>query len=152
MSCSPSAAILGSPAPLAPAQAGELTTLAAPFYCVALSCVLRAGCCVVRQAVSRAQRTHQGSRGQASDYPSCTERCAQGRGVREAVGGDVTWRGSGPGGRFDGGRRGGMLAMLAGRERLRLVGLLDPVPTCDAAPQPVEPPEPDDVEGAGLPL
>lgn len=63
--------------------------------------------CVARQARTDAQRTTQASRGQGTDYPHCDSRkCEQGRAIREAVdpSSSVTWKGAGPGGRFERGR------------------------------------------------
>lgn len=78
------------------------------FRCQALGCDVDARRCVMRQLVSQVQRTRDGWRGQASEYPSCvTETCAQGRGVREALdpGAGISFRGVGPGGRFQAERR-----------------------------------------------
>jgi hypothetical protein len=54
----------------------------------------------------------------------------------------VTWRGAGPGARFDRGRTGAAL-QVAARRRLRVVGLLDPVRTMDEPPD-----EADEAEAA----
>jgi hypothetical protein len=65
--------------------------------------------CIARQAKSDVQRTQQTSRGQGTDHPSCDSRtCEQGRRIREALDPDssVTWKGAGPGGRFERGRQG----------------------------------------------
>lgn len=78
------------------------------FRCRTLGCDVDARRCVMRQLVSEVQRTKDGWRGQASEYPSCvTEGCAQGRGVREALDphAGVAFRGVGPGGRFQAERR-----------------------------------------------
>jgi hypothetical protein len=110
-------------------------TLDSPFRCVVLRCVLPARVCLVRQAVSRRQRTTQGSRGQGGSFPLCTERCPLGALIRAIVPGAaaITWRGCGPGGRFD--RAADDLAQQeAARSRLRIVGLLDVVPCLDDLP------------------
>jgi hypothetical protein len=101
--------------------------------CRTLQCTLRASQCVARQLASDIQKTKDTWRGEASSYPHCvTERCAQGRGVREALDptAKVAWRGAGPGGRFEPGKRGAE-AVARARSRLKAVGLLDDVPTCD---------------------
>lgn len=109
--------------------------------CATLGCTVMARVCVARQAASDSQRTRDTWRGQGFDYPNCvTERCAQGRAVRDAL--DPTrlmrWRGAGPGGRFDRGRKDAPQQYEA-RVRLERVGLLDAVPTVDAEPVAVEP-------------
>ncbi len=111
--------------------------------CIALRCTLLAGVCVARQAASEAQRPrhlHNGKtdtrRGEASDYPSCdTRRCAQGRGIREALDPTVhvAWRGTGPNGRFERGPN-DLGAQFAARQRLERVGLGTGVPSCDEPP------------------
>lgn len=102
-----------------------------PFDCKALGCKgLLARMCVARQRVSEMQRTNDTWRGEAPKYPSCqTERCAQGRGIRQALDVEVTWVGVGSGKRIEQGRRTG--AQEAARRRLKLVGLLDQVRTLD---------------------
>ncbi len=73
------------------------------FRCAALRCPITAGECVERQKVTDAQRpsgdarSSSGRRCQVSDFPSCdTLRCAQGRGIREALdpSADVAWQGA----------------------------------------------------------
>lgn len=101
--------------------------------CRALGCSLSAGVCVTRQLASQVQRTKDTWRGEASSYPTCvTERCAQGRGIREALdpAAGVSWRGCGPGGRFEPAKRGGE-GVARAKARLGAVGLLDNVSTCD---------------------
>ena len=108
---------------------------ASRFRCRALGCTLRVGCCLLRQAVSRRQRTTQISRGVGGDFPSCSDACAQGAEIRRAVALSVSWRGHGPGGRFEGGpARGTLRAQLEARWRLQVVGLLEPVPSMDEPP------------------
>lgn len=103
------------------------------FHCVALNCQhMTAHNCALRQAVTERQRTLQASRGQGTEYPHCdTLKCAQGRGIREALGPgvNVTWHGAGPGGRFERGQpgRGAQVA----REHSR-------VPTLDEPPREAE--------------
>jgi hypothetical protein len=113
------------------------------FHCVALHCEeTPAHVCVARQKASEVQRTKDTCRGEASDYPHCvTERCAQGRGIREALDPDhpVEWRGAGPGKRFSRGATSKRKAsQLAARDRLAAVGLLDVPPTVDGRGAPVE--------------
>lgn len=126
MPASPSPA---SPEPL-PVALGER------FRCALLGCTLRAETCITRQAVSERQRTQQTSRGQGTDFPSCTTgRCRQGTKIRKRLDPDrlITWRGAGPGARFE------RLGRLEGTtyQRLRLSGALEPVPTIDEpAPAP----------------
>jgi hypothetical protein len=93
--------------------------------------------CVARQAASDAQanRTNR-ERGQASDYPSCvTSLCATGRAMREALDphGVIRWRGAGPNGRFERGRRDAR-EQRAAFTRLQARGLLAPVPSLDEPP------------------
>lgn len=112
------------------------------FDCVALACKgMRAGLCVMRQQVTDAQRTQQTSRGQGTRYPACdTRKCAQGRGIREALDpdADVTFSGAGPGGRFQRERpRGERKAQRAARRELARAGLLDEVRILDITPDPV---------------
>jgi hypothetical protein len=91
--------------------------------------------CLLRQAANRtAGRTADTWRGQASLHPGCY-RCPQGLELAAAVPGAelVTWRGAGPGGRFERGKPHAD-AQAAARKRLQLVGLLEPVPFIDQAP------------------
>jgi hypothetical protein len=75
------------------------------FDCERLSVTALPACvCVTRQRVTDLQRTRQSSRGQGSDYPLCdTRTCEQGRSLRERLDPNLpmTWRGAGPGGRFE---------------------------------------------------
>lgn len=109
----------------------------APIRCVTLHATVPARCCILRQAVARTGRTLQASRGQGTTFPSC-DGCRQGAKIRAAIDGAdrITWRGAGPGHRFE--REGIACAQLAARRRLELVGALGPVPTIDtpAAPDP----------------
>jgi hypothetical protein len=102
--------------------------------CVTLHGTIPACRCVARQLASDVQRpTKDTWRGKASDYPHCvTSLCAQGRGVREALdpGSHVTWRGAGPGGRFDSGRR-YTISMAMAKAKQEAQGMLEDVPTCD---------------------
>lgn len=114
------------------------------FYCVALRCTLRVRVCILRQAASRRQKTQQKYRGTASDFPTCTEECAQGCRLRSRVDGaeGVRWDGAGQGRRYVpqkriAEKRGEMMA----RARLEAVGLLSLVPNVDEPP-----PEPDEGE------
>lgn len=111
------------------------------FDCRALNCRgMVARVCVVRQQVTDMQRTEQASRGQGTDFPSCDSRkCAQGRGIREALDprANVAWRGAGPGKRFQPSRR-DVESLAAARARKRAVGLLDRAPTIDAPSEAVE--------------
>lgn len=111
------------------------------FDCRTLGCRgLKVRECVVRQIATDVQRTTQASRGQGTIHPSCDSRkCAQGRGNREALDreADVTWRGRGPGKRWDrGGSKGA--CQLAARSRLAAVGMLDSPPSLDEPPEEVE--------------
>jgi hypothetical protein len=102
--------------------------------------LLPAHVCVARQLASECQRTKDTWRGEASAYPSCvTERCAQGRGIREALDPDasVKFRGAGPGGRFERGRK-DVAKQHAAKARLRAKGLLEDVRVLDVDPDPVE--------------
>lgn len=144
MSCSPDSAI---PGVQAPPPGGELA-LSSRFACHVLHAIVPVRCCLVRQATIRRQRTKDTWRGQGTIFPSC-DGCTQGAAIRAAVGVLVTWRGRGPGGRFDRGRdpaRRGIAAQRAARARLRVVGLLDIVPCLDEPP----PGEPDEGEAAAL--
>jgi hypothetical protein len=110
--------------------------------CVALGCDVPARVCVARQKASDAQRTKDTWRGEASEYPSCvTERCAQGRGVREALepGEDLPWRGAGPGKRFVSRRKTDCGPQQAARKRLQRSGMLDRERLLDVDPDPVRP-------------
>jgi hypothetical protein len=110
------------------------------ILCRALKAAVPAHCCVARQQASDMQRTRDTWRGEASAYPHCvTERCAQGRGIREALDphASVTWRGAGPGGRIDR-LRGGQAAQEAARKRMRLEGLLDEERILDVTPDPAD--------------
>jgi hypothetical protein len=93
--------------------------------------------CIARQAASDAQanRTNR-ERGCVSDYPSCvTALCEVGRHIREAVDplAMIRWRGAGPNGRFDRGRR-DVEAQYRARERLSREGRLSSVPSLDEPP------------------
>lgn len=105
----------------------------ATVECRTLKCTLAACRCVARQMASDVQRTKDTWRGEASAYPHCvTDRCAQGRGVRAALdpSAGVTWRGAGPGKRFEASRR-DVEAVARARARQRAEGLLDEAPTID---------------------
>lgn len=122
---------------------GQLALGFVTFNCTRLAVNgLPAHICVTRQKVTDAQRTQQASRGQGTDYPLCDSRtCEQGRRVRLALdpAGAVRWRGAGPGGRFAKDRPAAEReAQRAVRERMRLAGMLDEVPTLDAMPGEVE--------------
>jgi hypothetical protein len=118
--------------PRAPSAIGPDDT----FRCELLRCSgMRARWCVLRQLATDAQRTTQKSRGQGTDHPSClSSTCTQGRAVREALeGAGLTWRGAGPGGRFE--RLAEDVAKQeAARRRLRETGLLDEAPSMDQPP------------------
>jgi hypothetical protein len=125
--------------------------------CRALHAIVPARVCLLRQAVSRRQRTQDTCRGQGSMFPSCTDKCEQGAAIRAAVPGAdrVRWRGAGPGGRFDRGRD-RAAGQMAARRRLELVGLLDLPPSIDAPPRDAQdahecagPRESDDREAVG---
>jgi hypothetical protein len=108
--------------------------------CVTLDCTVPAHVCVARQLASDVQRTRDTWRGQGSEYPSCvTARCAQGRGIREALDRNATvaWRGEGPGGRLSR-LRSDLQEQHAARSRLALVGLLDDARTVDGVASAVE--------------
>ena len=110
--------------------------------CAAMGCPVPAHVCVARQHASELQRTRDSWRGQCPEYPSCvTERCAQGRGVRNALdpNASVAWKGTGPLGRVPGTmphrkRR----AQEAARDRLEREGMLDPVRTLDVDADPTD--------------
>jgi hypothetical protein len=100
------------------------------FHCRALGCLLPMGTCVRRQARSDRQlRTTQTWRGDGLDFPFCvTTRCELGRQVRGALDPDTTWswRGAGPGGRFEGSRPAREKRLqLAARDHLLAEGALD---------------------------
>ncbi len=103
------------------------------FDCVALSCRgMKVSVCVARQIASGAQRTRDTWRGQGSEFPTCvTERCAQGRAIREATSGWLERRPE----PFLGNRRSPAvqraLNETRARRRLERVGLLGDVPTID---------------------
>lgn len=119
---------------------GEPLPPDATFHCDALACTLRVRVCLVRQAISRRQRTADTWRGQAATFPTCTATCIQGAEIRRAAGGaSVAWRGAGAGGRSTR-ERSGRWHQAAARRRLQLVGLLDPVPTIDCHHDPCEDP------------
>lgn len=108
-----------------------------PIACSTLHAVVAARVCLARQCVSDAQhRSTQRWRGEGLSFPTCvSERCAAGRRVREALDPErtATWRGEGPGGRFEPSRRSGeKTAQLAARAKLLAEGMLDEVPTVDA--------------------
>lgn len=67
-------------------------------------------------------------------FPSC-DGCPDGAKVaRDLADAGLSWRGRGPGGRFDRGISGGermWAAQMAARHRLACVGLLEPVPSED---------------------
>lgn len=141
MICTPLAAsrrTFDAPAPLA----GEIAP-SSPIRCLRLHATLPARICLLRQLVTDRQRptvvglrSAVGRRCSVSVFPSCdTATCSQGRAVREALdpARAQTWRGRGLGGRFDGGR-GDLAAQLAAHARLRLVGMLEVVPSCDDEP------------------
>jgi hypothetical protein len=75
------------------------------FDCERLSVTALPACiCVTRQRVTDLQRTQQSSRGQGTDYPLCDSRtCSQGKSIRDRLdpNAPMTWRGAGPGGRFE---------------------------------------------------
>lgn len=111
-----------------------------PVACSTLKCTLYAAQCVARQQASDLQRTKDTWRGEASNYPHCvTEKCAQGRGVREALAPAErpSWRGAGPGGRFERSRR-DVEDLARARDRQRRAGLLEGVPTIDGPDDPAE--------------
>lgn len=107
-----------------------------PIDCRTLGCKsLLARVCVARQAASDAQRTRDTWRGQGFDYPHCvTEKCAQGRAIRNAL--DPThvmrWRGAGANLRFDKGRRDAVQQYEA-KVRMQWAGLLEDVRSMDEA-------------------
>ncbi len=109
------------------------------FDCTTLGCQgLQVKVCVARQLASEKQRTKDSWRGEGGDFPHCvTEKCAQGRGLREALapGVKVSWLGAGPGKRFDRGRKGRAL-QIAAQIRQRRIGLLDRVRVLDLDPDP----------------
>jgi hypothetical protein len=112
------------------------------FDCATLSCRgMTVATCVTRQLVSEAQRTRDTWRGEAGEFPHCvTERCAQGRCIREALDPKVQlrWKGAGQKGRVMPLRRGAVAQQIQARERMSLAGLLDPVPTIDQGPREAE--------------
>jgi hypothetical protein len=119
------------------------------FHCSTLHATVRARVCIVRQLRSEEQVTRDTWRGQGSDYPSCTQRCAQGCAIRAALGGELLRadvRGPLRGSRGFGLRRRerpDLSEQVVARARLRVVGLLEIPPSLD------EPP-PDQVEGEQL--
>ncbi len=118
-----------------PATAGGQLTPATPITCHTLHAVVPARCCVLRQLVSDRQTTRDTWRGNASDHPSCTDRCAQGVAIRAALEGQAPsgWRGAGPGHRFVRARDDAEAQYRARVQQERL-GLLAPVPTLDQPP------------------
>jgi hypothetical protein len=121
------------PAIVEPLEQPRELELDSRIACRALHAIVAARVCLLRQAVSRRQRTQDTCRGQGSMFPSCTDKCEQGAAIRASVPGAdrVRWRGAGPGGRFDRGR-GHAQDQMAARRRLELVGLLDEVSSIDA--------------------
>ena len=106
------------------------------FDCKALHCRLSMRCCVVRQSASDMQRTKDRWRGQSTLYPHCvTTQCEQGRGIRKWIDPEaiIKWRGAGPGGRFDAGKR-GAVAQLRAKAKQEAEGRLDATPTMDMSP------------------
>jgi hypothetical protein len=112
-----------------------------PIDCRTLGCKgLQARVCVARQAATDANRNQDRSKGQGSPYPLCdTLRCIQGRAIRDAIDPTrvVTWRGAGPGGRFER-QRSDLGQQHVARVRLMVTGMLDEVPSVDNGPRPVE--------------
>jgi hypothetical protein len=103
------------------------------FHCFTLAAEVEACRCVARQRASEVQKTQDSWRGQASEHPSCvTERCAQGRAVREALDPSVTvtFKGTGPGGRFTPARR-DVESLARAKARQRAQGLLEEASTID---------------------
>ncbi|MCM2332759.1 MAG: hypothetical protein NDI82_02295 [Anaeromyxobacteraceae bacterium] len=125
-----------------PATAGGQLTPSTPIACQTLHAVVPASCCVLRQLVSERQRTRDVWRGQGSDHPTCTERCAQGVAIRAELAGALpaAWRGVGPGHRFTR-TRDDVEAQYRARMRQERSGLLAPVPTVDLPPGESDPPE-----------
>jgi hypothetical protein len=115
--------------------AGELTPCS-PFRCAVLHAILPVRVCLLRQAVSARQRTHDTWRGQGSDFPSCTERCALGAKVRRSVAGadSVTWKGSGQNRRVALASPRHRMEQLVAMRRLAVVGLLEIPPCLDEPP------------------
>lgn len=101
-----------------------------PIRCEPLHATVPARCCVKRQLIAATGRTKQLNRGQGTMYPSC-DGCAFGEAIRDALDPErrLSWRGSGPGHRFERERR--WDGQQAARERLEAAGRLDPVPTID---------------------
>jgi hypothetical protein len=140
--CGDPSTISDAPVP----SAGELT-LDTPIRCERLHATLVARVCIVRQLVTDRQRpkaatrSSSGRRCTVSEFPACDSRtCGPGRAIREALDPEngQTWRGSGPGGRFERGASGGQRNVAAQREarrRLRVVGLLDVPPSLDEPPE-----------------
>ena len=116
------------------------------FDCLTLGCRnVRVAQCVARQKANDIQRTEQPSRGQSSDFPGCdTRRCAQGRGIREALDSISSLNGErGPtrGSRGFGLRRRDRTDTRAqglARERQERAGLLDVPRILDQDPDPTE--------------
>lgn len=112
------------------------------FRCQSLGCTLKVGTCVLRQQISDAQRTRTASRGQGTQYPHCvTERCAQGRGIRLALGPGIhiPWSGIGQGKRLQAGlspqqKR----SQREAQARQQAAGLLDEVTVLDVDEDPNE--------------
>lgn len=111
--------------------------------CATLGCDVPAHICVTRQKASESQRTKDTWRGEASEYPCCvTERCAQGRGIREALEPQEVgagWRREGPGKRWVSRRRADRGVQEAARKRLKRSGLLEPERLLDVDRDPVTP-------------
>jgi hypothetical protein len=123
-------------------QQPQQLTLESCFRCDVLHAVVSVRCCLKRQRVSRRQRTRDTHRGQCSDFPSCTDRCAQGVAIRRDTPGAnrVRWRGAGQDGRMLPGQSPRTKGLqVEARRRLELAGLLA-VPPCIDAP-PLEPDE-----------
>lgn len=112
------------------------------FACRALACTVTARECAFRQAVSAVSRTGDTWRGQASEFPSCSARCAQGRGIAAALS-PATLAEIREEAARHARHRGAELspaqkaAQERARKRMEREGLLDPTPSLDGGPEPV---------------
>ncbi len=111
------------------------------FWCRPLGCLMRMGMCRTRQETSeRQQRKTQRHRGSMLDFPTCTDRCALGVGIRralEAVSGPAALPHPSPYGGVDK-PPAEKARQRAAKARRAALGLEDDIPTIDSGRPPEE--------------